>query len=248
MVDHDGDKPKPRAKPNPKLLDPNRDPLSYSEDELIKIFEDPAFKETFTLERVGDFFAGKMTYAELLGLTADEAYVMADLAYDMFNMGKLEDAKVIVEGLVISNPYDPVFHNLLANIYAKKEMWEEAVQEYSVVLGLDDKNIGAWVNRAELALQHGELEAAMMDLEKAILLDPEIKDPYGVRARALAGATLGVLDEALAKRGESPEAGAKPAAGTPGAKPAAGKPAAGKPGTAKPAAKPTSGKPAPKRK
>ncbi len=201
MVDQDGGKPKPKAKINPKLLDPNKDPLSYTDEELLKIFEDPAFKETFALDRVADFFAGKMTYAELLGLTADEAYAMADVAYDMFKMGKLDDAKAIVEGLVIANPYDPVFHNLLANIYAKKEMWEEAVQEYSVVLGLDEKNIGAWVNRAEIALQHGELEAAMRDLEKAILLDPETKDPYGVRARALAAATLGVLEEAMAKQG-----------------------------------------------
>ena len=57
---------------------------------------------------------------------------------------------------------------------------------------------------AELLLQHGEFEYAMEDLKEAIQLDPESEDPAGIRARALAAATAGLIEQVLKeKEGEA---------------------------------------------
>ncbi|MCP4503079.1 MAG: tetratricopeptide repeat protein [Deltaproteobacteria bacterium] len=191
--------PKP-IRGNDKLLDPKKDPLSMTEEELTKVIMDPSFTQLFTIEKVVGFLQGKLTYAEMVGMTAEEAYAIADVSFDLFEQGKYDDAKSIVEALVIANPYDATFHNLLASIYAKKEMWEEAFEEYSITIELDKENIGAYVNRAEILLQHGEMELALDDLTAAVQLDPESEDPYGVRARALATATLAVIEELLSQQ------------------------------------------------
>jgi|GEM_PF-2013079 len=202
------------VKGNANLLDPNKDPLSMTEEELTKVLMDPSFTQLFTIEKVVAFLQGKMTYAELVGMTAEEAYAIADVAFDLFEQGKYDDAKAIVEALVIANPYDATFHNLLASIYGKKEMWEEAYEEYSITLELDKENIGAHVNRAEILLQHGEMELALEDLTAAAKLDPNSEDPYGVRARALATATLAIIEELL-KAQEAGEGGAPAASDAP---------------------------------
>ena len=190
----------PIPKINPNLLDPTKDPTTYTKEELERIAADPAVQETFTPEKVLKFAQGRITFAELIGLTAEEAYAMADLAWDFMEQGKYDDAKAISEGLVIANPYDSTFHNLLGCIYARKEMWEEAVEEYTLTIELDPDQIGPRVNRAEIMLQHGELEQAMDDLSTAVRMDPEGKDEYGVRARSLAAATAAILEEILAHR------------------------------------------------
>jgi tetratricopeptide (TPR) repeat protein len=195
------------VKGNAELLDPSKDPLSMTEEELTKVLMDPSFTQLFTIEKVVAFLQGKLTYAELVGMTAEEAYAIADVAFDLFEQGKYDDAKSIVEALVIANPYDATFHNLLASIYGKKEMWEEAYEEYSITIELDKENIGAHVNRAEILLQHGEMELALEDLTAAAKLDPNSEDPYGVRARALATATLAIIEELL-KAQEAGEGGA----------------------------------------
>jgi tetratricopeptide (TPR) repeat protein len=195
------------VKGNAELLDPSKDPLSMTEEELTKVLMDPSFTQLFTIEKVVAFLQGKLTYAELVGMTAEEAYAIADVAFDLFEQGKYDDAKSIVEALVIANPYDATFHNLLASIYGKKEMWEEAYEEYSITIELDKENIGAHVNRAEILLQHGEMELALEDLTAAAKLDPNSEDPYGVRARALATATLSIIEELL-KAQEAGEGGA----------------------------------------
>jgi Flp pilus assembly protein TadD len=137
----------------------------------------------------------------------EEAYAFAELAYTLFEQGRYNDAQTIFEGLVISNPYDAYFHAMLGAIYARKDMQEEAAEEYSIAIELDQENISAYVNRAEILLQHGEFEIAMDDLQKAIKLDPKGEDPAGLRARALAGATAAIIEEILEQK--SKEAGAR---------------------------------------
>ena len=78
------------------------------------------------------------------------------------------------------------------------------------------------MNRAEIFLQHGDIEKALKDLKKAIELDPKGEKPFGVRARALAAATASVLEEALKQSGvdidKAAKAPTKAAAAKPDAK------------------------------
>lgn len=185
-----------------KVFDPKRDPKTYSQDELISMMENGEINTpAFTDENLTKFVVGEITWAELTGLTMQDAYSFAEIAYNLFEQGKYEQAQTIVEGLVISNPYDGYFHSLLGSIYGRKGMHEEAQEEYSIAIELNPADLAAHVNRAELLLQQGEIEKALMDLKKAVDLDPKGEQPFGIRARALAQATVSVLEEAMREKG-----------------------------------------------
>ena len=179
------------------------------------------YPTTFTQENLEKFVMGEITWAELEGMSMEEAYAIADLGYTLFEQGRYDDSQTVFEGLVIGNPYDAYFHTMLGAIYAKKNMHEEAAEEYSIAIELDPKNISALVNRGELLLQHGEFEYAMEDLKKAIDLDPKAENPSGIRARALAAATAAIIKEVMEKKGKGGDLAkaAAPAKGAP-AKPA----------------------------
>ena len=189
-----------------KLFDPRRDPKSYTQEELIEMMKSGEIRTpNFSDQNLAKFAAGEITWAELTGLTMQDAYSFAQVAYNCFEQGKYDQAQTIVEGLVISNPYDAYFHSLLGSIYGRKGMHEEAQEEYSIAIELNAKDLPAHVNRAEILLQRGEIEKALMDLKKAIELDPKGEQPFGVRARALAQATVSALDEAMREKGLDPQ-------------------------------------------
>ena len=177
----------------------------FSNEELLKAVDDGDFilkgpdewDDAFNVENFEKFANGQITWAQLQGLSMEDAYSFAEIAYTMFEQGRYDDAKTIFEGLVISNPYDPYFHSMLGAIYARQNMNEEAAQEYTVAIELDPKNIISLVSRAEILLQSGDFEPAMNDLTTAIKLDPEGKDPAGLRARALAGATAAIIHDVI---------------------------------------------------
>lgn len=197
----DKSKGAPKDAPKKSAIDPLKDPSSYTPDELAAMMKEAEAPASFTQDNLVKFVVGEITWAELTGLTMQEAYSFAEIAYNLFEQGKYDQAQTIVEGLVISNPYDGYFHGLLGAIYGRKGMHEEAGEEYTIAIDLDPTNISAFVNRAEIALQHGEIEKALKDLKKAIELDPKGEKPFGVRARALAAATASILEEALKQSG-----------------------------------------------
>ena len=185
-----------------KIFDPRRDPSTYSEDEVVAMMQGGEINTpNFSDENLTNFVLGKITWAELTGLTMQDAYAFAEIAYNLFEQGKYDQAQTIVEGLVISNPYDGYFHSLLGSIYGRKGMHEEAQEEYSIAIELNPKDLASHVNRAEILLQHGEIEKALYDLKSAVDLDPKGDQPFGIRARALAQATASVLEEAMREKG-----------------------------------------------
>lgn len=179
-----------------------------SNEELMKMLDDGEIEirtfadidSPFTEENLKKFLLGEITWAQLQGITMEQAYAFAEMAYTLFEQGKYDEAQAIFEGLVISNPYDAYFHSMLGAIYARKDMQEEAAEEYSISIELDPDNIIPYVSRAEILLQHGEFQLAMGDLKKAIDLDPKGEDPSGLRARALAGATAAIIEEILEQK------------------------------------------------
>ncbi|GEM_PF-616506 len=169
--------------------------------------------DNFTEENFKKFLFGKITWAQLEGMTMEQAYAIAEFGYTFYQQGRYKDARTLFEGLVIGNPYDPYFHAMLGAIYTKLDMHEEAAQEFSIAIELDPEDINSYVNRGELLLQHGEFEYAMEDLKAAIDLDPEGKNPASLRARALAAATASVIKELIDRR-ERGDAGGAAAKGT----------------------------------
>lgn len=187
----------------------------------IEYVDPPNPIDNFTEENFKKFLFGKITWAQLEGMTMEQAYAIAEFGYTMYQQGRYKDARTLFEGLVIGNPYDPYFHAMLGAIYTKLDMHEEAAQEFSIAIELDPEDINSYVNRGELLLQHGEFEYAMEDLKAAIDLDPEGKNPASLRARALAAATAAAIKELIERReaegktGGAPKGAKKPAAAPP---------------------------------
>jgi Flp pilus assembly protein TadD len=195
------------------MVDSDGEEEPLSEEELlemaqkgeleIELIDQPSVADTFTADNFLKFIKGEITWAQLEGMTIDEAYAMAEMGHTFLEQGRIEDAKTIIEGLVIGNPYDAYLHSLLGTIYAREDNEEDAVEEFSIALGLDPENVDALVARGELFLRHGEFEDAMEDLNKAIELDPEGEHPPTLRARALAAATASAFQAALEEATEA---------------------------------------------
>ncbi|MBK8014539.1 MAG: tetratricopeptide repeat protein [Deltaproteobacteria bacterium] len=166
----------------------------------IEYVDPPNPLDNFTEENFKKFLTGKITWAQLEGMTMEQAYAIAEFGYTMYQQGRYKDARTLFEGLVIGNPYDPYFHAMLGAIYTKMDLHEEAAQEFSIAIDLDPEDINSYVNRGELLLQHGEFEYAMEDLKAAIDLDPEGKNPASLRARALAAATAAAIKELIDRK------------------------------------------------
>lgn len=155
--------------------------------------------------------AKQTTWAEALGITRSEAYGMAEQAQRFLDIGQVDRARAIVEGLVELNPNDGYFHAFLGALRGQKGDDEGALASYSNAIRLDDKNLAARLNRAELYLKRGELEQAIDDLVAATKLDPQGATPLGKRAFSLARATAAALHQAFE--------GPKPAAKAPAPEP-----------------------------
>ncbi|MEM1201804.1 MAG: tetratricopeptide repeat protein [Acidobacteriota bacterium] len=159
-----------------------------------------ALFDSFTPENVGAFANGELNFGQLLGLRAEEAYGIAQMAYNLAENGKLEDAAALAEGLVTLVPEDPYFHALVASIYIRQERLEEALVELDHALARRDDDIDSYVNRGEIHLHQGDLEAALSDFRAAIDLDPGGEHPMGQRARMLVAVAKVVFDGVVEHR------------------------------------------------
>ena len=156
-------------------------------------------EETMTAEALEAFIMGEKTFADVLGVTMDEAYSVGELAYTLMEQGNLADAQALAEGLVVMNPYDAYFHALLGSIYLKQAKTEDALIEFTTALELDERDVASYTNRGEVLLQMGEFDLALEDFKKAIELDPEGDDPMSNRARMLVTVATMVIRKAVEK-------------------------------------------------
>lgn len=140
---------------------------------------------------------GEINLAEFVGLGREQLYAIAQVAYQLYNSGKVEQAREIYRGLVAADPLDSVFHCHLAASHHRLGDLDEAFSEYTAALRFNFANQDALAGRGEIHLQRGSLAEAVSDLRAAVELDAEGKRATTLRARAI----LIAIKEALAKTG-----------------------------------------------
>lgn len=136
-------------------------------------------------EALQRFVKGDITLAELQGVDAGSQEKVAQLGYRLLGAGKLEDARLLFEGLVALNGKEPYFLLAAGAVAQRQERYEDAEHWYSRVLERDPGSAVAFANRGEVRIMRGDLEGAVPDLIEAVKLDPAAREPNTARARGL---------------------------------------------------------------
>lgn len=131
-----------------------------------------------------------------LGVTAKEFREMGRIGGMYYNRGDLGKARTVFEGLVAMDPESSDAHAALGALFTRTLENDLALLHLSRAIELDDEQIAAYVNRAEVRLRQQQGEAAVADLKRAIELDPQQKNAAANRARAM---VMGIHDALEAK-------------------------------------------------
>lgn len=131
-----------------------------------------------------------------LGVTEREFREMGRIGGMYYNRGDLGKARTVFEGLVAMDPDSSDAHAALGALLTRTLENDLAMMHLNRAIELNDRQIAAYVNRAEVRLRQKQGEAAVADLKRAIELDPQQKNAAANRARAM---VMGIHDALEAK-------------------------------------------------
>ena len=104
--------------------------------------------------------------------------------HQLFEMGRLEEARRVFEDLVGMEPRDSFPHTMLGTIYLALGDQDRALALFEAALQIDPGELSALVYRGEIRLNQGKTRPAMLDLNRAVALGLG-DDPFVDRARRL---------------------------------------------------------------
>ncbi len=174
-------------------------------NKIIKYQTSQAEQDHAMKTQLKAFARGEVTWAEVEGMTFEEAKAIAQVGCDLAAAGRLDEARIIFEGLVAGNPKDSASHAALGTVYQKLGRIEDAVAEYSAAIKTDAKNPIALANRGELRLKAGDREG-FTDLAHAVEADPHGETSAGRRAKSLVKAITMMAVNAVRGGNKSPGA------------------------------------------
>jgi tetratricopeptide (TPR) repeat protein len=144
--------------------------------------------------RLQALLQGEATLSDLSTLTREELYELAGHGHNLYDAGQIDAARKVFESLTALDPNEAFFHSGLGAIYQHQGELERAIAEYDRALFLNERDIPARCNRAEVLLQQGHTEAAIRDLERISELDPGAQCSHTLRARSIALTLLTLAD------------------------------------------------------
>jgi tetratricopeptide (TPR) repeat protein len=116
--------------------------------------------------------------------TPQESADLAAFGHKLFEMGKLDEARVIFEKLVAADPRDGFVHTMLGTVYLALNSQDRALALFQAALKIDPDDLAAVVYRGEIRLNRGKVKSALEDLQRALGLGRE-SDPFVERAKRL---------------------------------------------------------------
>lgn len=109
---------------------------------------------------------------------------LAILGHELFTLGRVQEARAIFEGLVVSSPTDGFARTMLGTICLALNDFDRALTLFEAALELDPADLAALVYRGELRLDRKKVRQAVVDFERAIALGTD-DDPFVARAKRL---------------------------------------------------------------
>jgi type III secretion system low calcium response chaperone LcrH/SycD len=116
---------------------------------------------------------GKATLKDVRGYSDSELYAVAKTAYYFYYQGRLNEARVLFQGLYAVNPLDPYFAKALGVVELAAGNVQGALSAYDVAIKLSPNDASVYVGRAEVRLSQGNKAQAVDDLRKAISVSEE---------------------------------------------------------------------------
>ncbi len=157
-------------------------------------------KELQELKRqMKELLHGKATLADALELSLEDILALSQVARQFADQGQLDNAQVLLEGLVALDPQNPYLFTCLGCVYMQKKLNKAALDSFLIALKYNPEDIVAHTYAGEIALENGDVDWAVKHFQKAVELDPQGKDPYANRARTSALLVSTIVKEVQAK-------------------------------------------------
>lgn len=122
---------------------------------------------------------------ETVRLPADEVATLAASAQQSAQAGRLDEARMLLEGLIALEPQVAFLHTTLGCVLVRMGREEEALKAFDEALRLDATDVAAHTHAGELRLERAESERALKHFDEAIAQDPEGRNAFANRARTL---------------------------------------------------------------
>jgi tetratricopeptide (TPR) repeat protein len=110
---------------------------------------------------------GEATLAEILGHSDEKLMEIADLGLTLLRVGKYDQARKILGGLPLLDPYVPYFHMLLGLLHERSGQSWEGLREYETAIDLAESTDPParvlphiLLNKAKLLVRAGRLDEA----------------------------------------------------------------------------------------
>ncbi len=111
---------------------------------------------------------GKVTLKQIVGLSEEELYAIANQGYFLFLQGKTEPARVLFEGLVAVDPKNAYYYRALGAIYWRLREPQKALKQFTYAIRVSPRDMSSYVNRAEVYVAQKQWKSAKDDLRAAM--------------------------------------------------------------------------------
>lgn len=139
------------------------------------------------------FRRGEVKFMHVFNMDAKQMASLLVTGHNFFSQGRIEEARLIFEGLSLLDPRNAYVNCILGAIYQQMGKYDQSVFRYTLALEIFPKDIQALTNRGEIYLKVGKFRDAAHDLKAAIDLDPGKAHPAANRARLLASMAVEAL-------------------------------------------------------
>jgi tetratricopeptide (TPR) repeat protein len=109
---------------------------------------------------------------------------MVQLGHELFEGGRVNEARVVFEGLIAAGHQDAFCYTMLGTVSLALKDFDRALQLFDRALELEPSDLAALVYRGELRLKRKKTAKAIKDFEQAVKLGAP-DDPFTDRAQRL---------------------------------------------------------------
>lgn len=148
----------------------------------VEIDTDPALR--YHVEKLEELLKTGTSARPLQSLSRVQLAEMSLFGHQLFETGRLDEARVVFEGLVALDVEDAFPHTMLGTVYLALGKQDRAFALFEAALGIDSADLAARVYRAEIRLNRGQHKLALQELSEVISEGPA-EDPFVDRARRL---------------------------------------------------------------